>query len=176
MKALAETSGETVHLSECIGDRLATIHVEESPRAHRVIVDVGTYLPFHATASGLAFLAFSESRWIDEILSRPLKSFTSHTVTEAVAVRRLLEETLERGFSICDQGLEAGVISTGAAIRSPSGQPIGSIAIAAPMARAGADVLMALGASAIEAAKSISETYYGSERPSGTGLQTRGKR
>ena len=176
MKTLAETSGETVHLSEYIGERLATVHVEDSPRAHRVIVDIGTYLPFHATASGLAFLAASDRRRIDAALEPPLEDFTGHTVTDPAAVRRLLDETIARGFSISDQGLEAGVVSAGAAICSPSGQPIGSIAIAAPMARADADVLMALGAAVVEAANRISETYYGSERPSGTALKIRGSR
>ncbi|NTJ09330.1 IclR family transcriptional regulator [Rhizobium lusitanum] len=168
VKDLAGTSEETVHLSEFAGGQLSTIHVEDSPRAHRVIVDVGTHLPFHATASGLAYLAFSGRQQIETVLSQSLKSFTDYTVTDPSVFRKMLTETAERGFSISNQGLEIGVVSTAAPICSPTGQPIGAVAIAAPLTRASAAVLKGFGASVADTAKRISEKYYGSERPSGT--------
>ncbi len=174
VKDLAETSEETVHLSEFVGGRLSTIHVEDSPRAHRVIVEIGTPLPFHATASGLAFLAYCGKEQLDAALSRPLEAFTDHTVTEVSAVRRMLAETVERGFSISDQGLESGVVSTAAPIRSPTGLPIGAIAIAAPLVRANATTLHDFGAIVSATAKRISEKYYGSERLAGTRTQAKG--
>ena len=168
VKALAETAEETVHLSEFAGGRLATIHVEDSPRAHRVIVEIGTYLPFHATASGLAFLAFSPKKLVDATLAGPLETFTAHTMTDPVAVGEMLKQTVERGYSIGNQGMEAGVVSTAAPILSPAGQPIATITIAAPYARANAATLARFGTAVVDAAKRISEKYYGSERPSGT--------
>ncbi|MEY9784277.1 IclR family transcriptional regulator [Sinorhizobium fredii] len=173
IKALAETSAETVHLSEYSGGRLSTIHVEDSPRAHRVNVDVGTLLPFHATASGLAYLAFCSAGEIDAVLSKPLEKFTDHTVADPAAVRSLLRETATRGFSIGNQGIEAGVVSTAAPIRAPGGHPIGCVAIAAPMVRADQAALMDFGAEVAAAANAISEKYYGSERPTGTNAQIR---
>ena len=168
VKALSETSQETVHLSEFSASRLATIHVEDSPRAHRVIVQIGTYLPFHATASGLAFLAFSPDSEREAALAGAFETFTGHTVTNPSHIRQMLDETVERGFSIGNQGMEVGVVSTAAPIRSPPGQPIGSLAIAAPLARANAATLNKFGAAVADTAKRISENYYGSERPSGT--------
>ncbi len=44
LRQLAERTEETVHLSEFSNGRLSTIHVEESPHAHRVFVNVGTVL------------------------------------------------------------------------------------------------------------------------------------
>lgn len=169
VKELAETSEETVHLSEFTGGRLSTIHVEDSPRAHRVIVEIGTYLPFHATASGLAYLAFSGQQQIDTALSHPLTTFTDHTITDPTAVHRMLVETMERGYSISNQGLEIGVVSAAAPVQSPAGKPIGAIAIAAPLARASAATLKSFGSAVVDSAKRISEKYYGSKRPSGTG-------
>lgn len=162
VKELAEASQETVHLSEFTGERLATIHVEDSIHAHRVIVEIGTYLPFHATASGLAYLAFCGPERISAALSNPLESFTEHTVTDASVIRKMLAETVERGFSISKQALESGVVSTAAPIRTPSGQPVGAIAIAAPLVRANINTLTDLGASVADTAKRISEKYYGS--------------
>lgn len=170
-KGLAEATEETVHLSELSGGRLSTIHVEDSPRAHRVIVEIGSPLPLHATASGLAFLAFCSEEQIDAVLSHPLEAFTDHTVTDPALVRKLLAETRERGFSISDQTFESGVVSTAAPIRSPAGLPIGAIAIAAPLARTSAATLNDFGAMAAAAAGRLSEKYYGSERPSGTTTQ-----
>lgn len=168
MKSLVETTEETVHLSQFSGGRLATIHVEDSPRAHRVIVEIGTYLPLHATASGLAFLAFSAQSRIDATVAQTLETFTGHTVTDGAALRRLLKEAAGRGYSIGDQGMEVGVVSTAAPILTPAGQPIGTITIAAPVARANDATLAHFGASVTEAARRISEKYYGSQRPSGT--------
>jgi DNA-binding IclR family transcriptional regulator len=168
IKTLAESSTETVHLSEFSGGQLSTIHVEDSPRAHRIIVDVGSLLPFHATASGLAYLAFCPRAEIDEALKKPLEKFTDHTVIDSQLVRGMLDETTARGFSISDQGLEAGVISTAAPVRAPSGRPIGCVAVAAPLSRTTKAAIREFGAQAVATANAISEKYYGSERPMGT--------
>ncbi|MGY5778451.1 IclR family transcriptional regulator [Rhizobium hainanense] len=168
IKTLAESSTETVHLSEFSGGQLSTIHVEDSPRAHRIIVDVGSLLPFHATASGLAYLAFSPRAEIDAALKKPLEKFTDHTVIDSQLVRDMLDETTARGFSISDQGLEAGVISTAAPVRTPSGRPIGCVAVAAPLSRTTKAAIQDFGTQAVATANAISEKYYGSERPMGT--------
>jgi IclR family transcriptional regulator, acetate operon repressor len=168
IRALAESSTETVHLSEFSGGQLSTIHVEDSPRAHRIIVDVGSLLPLHATASGGAYLAFCARAEIDAALKKPLEKFTDHTVTDPQLVRAMLDETAARGFSISHQGLEAGVISTAAPVRMPNGHPIGCVAIAAPLSRTTKAAIHEFGAQAVAAANAISEKYYGSERPMGT--------
>jgi len=168
IRALAESSTETVHLSEFSGGQLSTIHVEDSPRAHRIIVDVGSLSPLHATASGGAYLAFCPRAAIDAALKKPLEKFTDHTVTDPQLVRAMLDETAARGFSISHQGLEAGVISTAAPVRMPNGHPIGCVAIAAPLSRTTKAAIHEFGAQAVAAANAISEKYYGSERPMGT--------
>ena len=161
VRVLAEGAGETVHLSEFSGGRLATIHVEESSQAHRVIVEAGAVLPFHATASGLAYLAFLPPDEIDRALARPLARFSAETVTEPGAVRALLRETLERGYSISQQGFEIGVISAAAPILTPGGRPMGAVAVAAPTARADMARMHEIGRKAAAVARSIAEKYYG---------------
>lgn len=164
VKELASTSGETVHLSEFVADRLSTVHVEDLPRAHRVIVDIGSALPFHATASGHAFLAFCPARQIEDALSMPLEAFTEYTITSKTELRRLLVETAHRGYSISQQGLESGVISVAAPIRAPDSVPIGAIAVAAPQVRANADTIEQLGPATAAIAKRISEKFFGLEQ------------
>lgn len=168
VRMLAEEVGETVHLSEFSGEQLATIRVEESVQAHRVIVKIGTILPFHATASGLAFLAFSAPADIEAALAKPLARFSRHTEVDPRNLRELLRETAKRGFSIGHQGLEEGVISTAAPVLAPNGRPVGTVAIAAPMVRADLKTMHDFGARAVIAANTISEKYYGTKKSLGT--------
>jgi IclR family transcriptional regulator, acetate operon repressor len=163
VKALADEVGETVHLSEFAGGRLASIHVEDSPQAHRVIVDLGAPLPFHATASGLAYLAFLPTEDIERALKRTLERFSPETVTEPDAVRLLLKETARRGFSINEQGFEMGVISAAAPILAPSGKPVGALAVAAPTARANEARMIEIGQKTVAAATGIAQKYYGAK-------------
>lgn len=163
-KELAGLIGETVHLSEFAAGRLSTIHVEDSQRAHRVIVDVGSILPFHATASGLAFLSACPPKDIEQALSAPLQAFTDHTLTDPATLRQTLRETLKRGFSICQHGLESGVISVAAPIRAPGSPPVGAIAVAAPATRADRETVDQMGRSAMATARRISERLFGLEQ------------
>ena len=161
VRALAAETNETVHLSEFSGGRLATIHVETSAQAHRVIVDMGAALPFHATASGLAFLAHLPPDEIDRALAQPLERFSPHTTVDAGALRDLVRETAARGFSINRQGFEIGVISAAAPILAPTGRPIGALAVAAPIARTEPARMAEIGEKTRTAARAIAERYYG---------------
>ena len=160
---LSEKTGETVHLSEFSHGRLSTIHVEECDKAHRVFVDVGIMLPFHATASGLAFLAACPADMIEAELARPLEAFTGHTTVDAGELRQRIVETQARGFSVNRQGMEAGVISASAAIVAPGRRPVGSITVAAPMGRTGDDRILEHGAAAKAAGEQISQAFFGAE-------------
>lgn len=164
VRALADEVGETVHLSEFSGGRLATIHVEDSSQAHRVIVDVGAALPFHATASGLAFLALLPQEEIERTLARPLERFTPQTIVDVGTVRGLVRETAERGFSINRQGFEMGVISAAAPVVAPNGKPVGALAVAAPIARADMARMLEIGERVVAAARGIAAKYYGTAR------------
>lgn len=161
---LMEETGETVHLSEFSNGRLSTIHVAECDKAHRVFVDVGTVLPFHATASGLAFIAACPPDMIETELAKPLKAHTGYTVVDAAEFRHRIHETQARGFSVNWQGMQAGVISASAAIVAPGRRPIGSITVAAPFVRTGEDKMLEHGAAVRATADRISEAFFGSNR------------
>lgn len=163
VRELAELTGETVHLSEFSNGRLSTIHVEESNKAHRVFVNVGTILPFHATASGLAFLAACPAEMIEAELSKPLAGFTEYTSVDATELRHRIAQTQARGYSVNRQGMEVGVISASAAIVPPGGRPVGSITVAAPFVRTDDDRIREFGMAASAAARRISEAFFGAD-------------
>ena len=169
VRQLMENVGETVHLSEFSGGRLATVLVEDCAKAHRVFVAVGVPLPYHATASGLAFISACSAQEVEMALSGPLHTYTEFTHQTASAFRAAIERTQRDGYSVGGQGMEIGVLSASAAIAAPGSRPIGCITVAAPLVRTDADTIRAHGLAAREAAQRISHAFFGTdkkERPS----------
>lgn len=60
LNRLAAETGETAHASLPDGNELATMAIAVPSRSTRVFVDPAQRLPFHATASGIIFLACVE--------------------------------------------------------------------------------------------------------------------
>lgn len=164
VKALAEATGETAHVSEWGGGGLASVVVQASDKSNRVIIEVGERLPLHATASGIAVLAASPASVVTAVLGRPLERFTDETVTEGAKVAALVDEARARGWSLSVGLKEAGVHSVAAAIRGPKGAPVGAVAVAMPSARATEGVLARAGAAVVEAAGEISARLYGGKK------------
>jgi IclR family transcriptional regulator, acetate operon repressor len=161
VKELAVTCGETAHLSQNSGPALHSIYVEDGIHANRVIVQVGIGLPLHATASGLAFLAFCDDELQNKTLSGPLANYSARTPTDPDKLRTLIADTRQKGFSICDQWLEDGVVSTAAPILNPAGQPIGSLAVAGPSSRFHGQCVEDAGHEAARVAALISRQLFG---------------
>lgn len=161
VEALASEIGETVHLSEYSKRGLITVHVVESAKANRVSVALGGYLPMHATASGIAFLAFTEDRIREAIVAGPLPAFTPYTVPGAAALAEAIAAARVRGHSIGSQGFEEGVQSVAAPILGAGGFAIGTIAIAAPQARVVEGDIERYGSSVADTARSIGERLAG---------------
>ena len=175
VKALADRTGETCHLAEFANGELRSLHVEAPPRANRINVEIGVPLPLHATASGLALLSRLDAARIAAYLRSPLEAFTGETVTDPYALRQRLAETRARGWSISRNGLESGVISTAAAIVAPDGQPVGTLAIAAPASRVEQTTLTRFGEQVAEAARALGERLFGKEGAPGADDQRQGE-
>ncbi|WP_054309612.1 IclR family transcriptional regulator [Mesorhizobium sp. 1M-11] len=160
-EALAAKTGETVHFSEHSSRGLISVHVVESSKANRVAVPIGETLPLHATASGIAFMAFADRRIMEAALGARLASYTPHTVTNPAAIRDLVSAARARGYSIGAQGYEDGVFSVAAPILGSRGTAVGALAIAAPRARIEPADTESLGTAVVETAFQISERLTG---------------
>lgn len=135
LEALAAETGETAHASLQAGPSLANVGVVESPRSSRVFVEPGLKLPLHATASGNAFLAFSDPAFVEHVLAQPLAAITPDTITDPAALRERLAIARRDGFAHVDQGFEAEVYGIAAPLFGPDGNPVGAIAVATPTHR-----------------------------------------
>jgi DNA-binding IclR family transcriptional regulator len=161
MKELARDTGETVHLSEFSAGSLVTLHVELSPRAHRVNVDVGDVLPLHSTASGIAYLAFCGDDADDLVDRRRMTAYTSQTITDFGALGDAITAAARRGYAIGDQGFEEGVLGIAAPILGANGQAIGTLAVASPLQRVDRGTKSRHGAAVTAAANAISARLNG---------------
>lgn len=161
VEALSQTSGETVHVSQIVGDTLSTLFVRESSHANRVSVEVGQNLPFNCTASGLAFLSAAPETFRAAVLKGPLTRMTPKSIMSASALKKDLDRARARGFAHNDQGFEDGVVSVAAPILGPHGVAIGAISITGPTIRADEATIERRGALAREAASQISAALGG---------------
>ena len=136
LEALTAETGETVHLSLAEGGSLATAaHIESRAHGTRVYIKPSERLPFHATASGLAYLAFAERDEAERALSADLARCTEHTVTDPQALRATLDSVRRTGVGVSDQGFENEVYGVAAPLFSRWGACCGAVAVATPSSR-----------------------------------------
>ncbi len=150
---LAETVGETAHASLASGKALITIGVAEPRRAMRVHVDPAETVPYHATASGIAILAYAGEDLLHEVLKAgALSRYTEHTIASEEGLRRQLAETRKRGFSVSVRSFDNDVVGIAAPIFDWSGRSYGAIAVASVAARLNAEKKRRIAAEVVKAA------------------------
>jgi len=130
---LAEATGETAHASLLGATGLTTLAHHESPLHSARVVLHESRLPLHATASGLATLAFGGS----DLMDRAKASLSAYTETTARSTEELetaVASARTAGFAISNQTFEQGVTGFGAPLFDSTGIA-GSVAVAAVSSR-----------------------------------------
>lgn len=135
LRDLNAATDETSLASVISGECLANIGVVESQKRNRVIIEPGISLPFHATASGLAYLAFASPHIVTATLENELLSHASNTVTDPQDLAEKLERIRATGIAYTDGSFEEDVMGIAAPYFGPSGKVCGSVASALPAVR-----------------------------------------
>lgn len=162
---LVEETGETGHASLIAGSSLATIGICASSKSTRVNLEPGLKLPLHATASGIAYLAFSPDDVVDGYLGKVLDRYTAMTEVDPGGIRQLITATRANGYSLIDRGYEDDVVGIAAPTFDPSGFANGAIAVATPSSRMTDDVERINGAAIIRAAIDITRAMGAEPHP-----------
>ncbi len=133
---MAQRLGELVHVALMQGDMMSTVYASD-PKVHgtRVIFDEAEMLPLHATASGLAMLAFGPEEATDYALAHDRKSFAPNTVIAKSDLLHLVRQTRARGYSFSDQYFTSEIQSHGMPFFGPDGVAIGTLAVPVPQGR-----------------------------------------
>lgn len=136
LDGLSQATGETAHGSMLSGECLSIIGIAEPQRPTRVSVDASQPLPLHATASGLACLAFLDEEAARQIIgAAPLRKHTHHTCGSKRDLKTLLGETRERGYSVAVRTFDDEVISIAAPVFDATGTVIGALSVASIASR-----------------------------------------
>lgn len=157
IKRLADLTGETVNMGALRRGNvvyLQRIETEHLVRANLPLVGV----PAHCTAIGKILLAYLTDEELEELVSKEgLEPYGPNTITSLDELKKELQKTRERGFSIDDEEFGANVRCIGAPIRDRNGSVIAGIAISAPASRLSYERLEALEKPILETAERISQ-------------------
>lgn len=138
------------------GPELVLIERLDTPHPLRAFMPLGSRIPLHASATGIAFLAASTDDFIARYLSQPLDPQTEHTITDPDRLSETIELVRTRGYSVNEQGLNTGITALGASIVNAQREPIGSVSISGPSSRITAEKFARFGSAVRETAHRIS--------------------
>ncbi len=144
LENLVSAFGETAHFSLYAGVSLGTIGLVESNRSNRVMLERGEAIPLHATASGIAYLAFARPAIVDAALKKSLHSYTEDTTTDPHKIRQLLKSTEKKGVAVVKGAYEEGVCGIASPVFASDGYASGAVAVAAPVVRAQRKVIASM--------------------------------
>lgn len=129
----AEHSGETVFLTELIGDRAVCVSLVESSHALRMFVRIGQDMPLHAAASARTLLADLPPEQARRLLAgHELPAYTAGTVTDVEELMGTFALIRARGYDVCDDELDRGVWAISAPVRASTGRVVASVTLAGP--------------------------------------------
>lgn len=126
---------ETIHLTAPDNRELVLIERLDTSHALRAFLPLGSRIPLHASASGLAFLAAGSREFAADYLAGDLTPRTDRTITDPGALLETLDEARVKGYVVNQGGLSHGITAIGAAIVDSHGEPIGSVSVSGPSSR-----------------------------------------
>ena len=131
LEDLYELTRENVHLA--ILDGAGALYLERiSGRgAVKVISDVGSRLPLHATGVGLVLLAFAPTGLLDAVLASNPKRYLPNTMVSAVQLAPRLAEIRATGLAISVNEMTEDSFSAAAPVRDRSGAVVAAVSIVA---------------------------------------------
>ena len=156
LRELREKVNETVHLAVLDGAEIMYVFNLESTQAIRMRSDVGVRKPAYCTAEGQALLAYQPSEVIERVLSHGLPARTPQTVTDPVALKKVLEGVRARGCAIEDEESELGMRCIAVPLRNDVGEVVAAIGLAGPVSRLSKKALSTYIPHVIETAAAIS--------------------
>lgn len=150
---------ESVNLFVRAGDFAICVDRRESSHMVRLASPLGNTVPLHAGAVPKAMLAHLEEADRERIISglRQLPAYTERTVLDADELRRELERTRERGYSVSDEDYDSSARGVGAPIFDDRGSVVAGVSVGGPSFRVDEKTLDSLGQLITRAAREISD-------------------
>lgn len=142
MSELVEAIGETCNLTTLVGTEVVYLDRVETRWPLRLVLEPGSRVPAHCTASGKLFLAHMPAELRERILgSLILSPQGPQTITDVAEFRRELQRIANRGYSTDAEEFLAGLNAIALPVRDRKGFVLAAVACHAPMARLDMDQL-----------------------------------
>jgi IclR family transcriptional regulator, pca regulon regulatory protein len=137
VERLAEELGESCFAAILDGEDVVYVATATPPgRLINIGLSVGSRSPAHCVSTGRILLAaLPERARMQYLNTASLHRMTPNTVTSKVKLRALIDETSQKGWSVCDQELEIGLRSISVPIRDHSGKVLAALNVACPSSR-----------------------------------------
>ncbi|MCL4421729.1 MAG: IclR family transcriptional regulator [Actinobacteria bacterium] len=155
LEHLGQETGESVNLGVRDGMVALVVLRVESSQALRFDQPVGSKVVLHASSMGKALLAFSQDMGQEVKALGSLAQITPHTITDAALLRKELEATRDRGYSVDNEESMLGVRCVGAPVLDRSGRARAAVTIQAPAVRVSPERRLELAKLVMESASQI---------------------
>jgi IclR family pca regulon transcriptional regulator len=136
MEALARQVEETISLAVRSGAEIVVIEQVESPRPVTVRRRLGERQPTHATAQGKVLLAYLPPAEQAALLrTMPLPAYSPRTLSRRAALEAELRRTVQRGYAVNNNEMDAGLRAIAVPICEPPGQVAAALSVDVPVGR-----------------------------------------
>jgi len=152
---LSQETGEAIYLA--VRENLSVIYIDkiDSQKPIRSWNTVGGTAPLHCVGTGKAILAAEYAKLKDQIADK-LTPHTDRSLTTMEALDVDVALTRKRGFAYDTGEFRDRILSFGAAITLPGGEPVGALGISLPDVNLPKDGIERYGALLVHAASSVS--------------------
>jgi len=155
---LRDAVRQSVYLSVRVEWEAVCLHRLAGPEVDVLAWQVGARLPLHVGAGPRALLAAMPDAELERWLRAGGERTTLRGPMSEADLRRVVEETRARGWSLNREDLTAGVASLGAVVRDGAGSPVAAVSIAGLASHYGDAQLPALADAVLAAAAAIAAT------------------
>ncbi|WP_370630225.1 IclR family transcriptional regulator [Xenophilus sp. Marseille-Q4582] len=133
---LANTSGETAHLTEAAGTDMLYLAQRMTSQFIPVLTPVGMRIPMYCTSSGRAWLScLSDDEVRMHLQAAPRPARTPHTLTSLRAIEARIAACRRVGYAHNVEELFRGDMGIAAPIVDKSGRPRGAVHVSPPTSR-----------------------------------------
>jgi DNA-binding IclR family transcriptional regulator len=131
MEELSGSTGGTCNLAVLDGhDVLYIEKVENRDSLVRLVTHVGTRIPAHVTSLGKVLVgALTEADREQWLAEHVFKRMTGHTITDADAFRKDLQDQARRGYALDNQELHSAITGFAAPIRDHTGKVVAALSL-----------------------------------------------
>lgn len=129
MEDLFVATGENVQLAVREGCEAVFVERLTGRTSVTVLTRVGDRFALHATGVGLVLLAHAPTDIQEQVLSRPLRRWTAHTIGDPDWLRAVLADVRRSGVAVSDRQVTDDALSVACPIRDAHGDVVAALSL-----------------------------------------------